>query len=186
MESIMESIRKNPSIYLIEGILLIILGTIAIVLPITSTIALTLILGWVLIIGGIYRFFRSIKLKSSLNHFWLSLSSGIVATIVGILLLGNIVKGIYLLTILLAIYFLVDGISSIFHAMTSRENHNWSWLLLSGIVTLILSVLILSGLPYTAVWILGLLLGINLILTGFAITYAAANATTPIRKYSNI
>lgn len=180
MESVMTSIRKNPGLYMTEGILLIILGVIAFIMPIITTITLGYILGAVLVVGGIFRFFRAIKLKHELKHFWLSLLSAIVAAIIGVLFLTNILAGIYLLTIGLAVYFFVDGMALITQSMYAHTDVNWGWLLFSGMITIILSVLIISNLPYSAAWIPGLLLALNLIITGISLTYIAANANAPM------
>jgi len=171
----MDIMQKNSNLFLIEGILLIILGTFAISLPQFTTLGAGLVIGFVLLIGGFYKFFRTMKLKNEVKYFWLSLASGIIAALAGIYLLSNPIKGIYLMTVLLAVYFLVDGAASVVMALQSKDNKYWNMLLLSGIITFILAVLIISGLPYSAMWALGLLVGINLITYGFSITLAAAS-----------
>jgi uncharacterized membrane protein HdeD (DUF308 family) len=171
----MDTVQRNSNLFLIEGILLIILGTFAISLPQFTTLGAGLVVGFVLVIGGMFKFFRTIKLRKEVNHFWLSMIAGLISAFAGMYLLSNPIKGIYLMTILLAIYFLVDGASSVIMAMNNRGNRYWNMLLLSGIITFVLAVLIISGLPYSAMWALGLLVGINLITYGFAITLAAAS-----------
>jgi len=178
----MDTIQRNSNIYLIEGILLIILGTFAISLPQFTTLSAGLVIGFVLLIGGLYKFFRTFKLKNETKHFWLAMTSGIIAALAGLYLLANPIKGIYFMTILLAIYFLVDGAASVIMALQSKGNKYWNMLLLSGIITFILAVLIISGLPYSAMWALGLLVGINLITYGFSITMAAASTSEIVHK----
>jgi uncharacterized membrane protein HdeD (DUF308 family) len=178
----MDTMQRNPNIYLIEGILLIILGTFAISLPQFTTIAAGSVIGFVLLIGGLFKFFRTLKFKNEIRNFGLSMASGIIASLAGLYILANPIKGIYLLTILLAIYFLVDGTASVVMALQSKNNKYWNLLLLSGIITFILAVLIISGLPYSALWALGLLVGINLITYGFSITMAAASISEVSHK----
>jgi len=172
----MNTMHTNSNIYLIEGILLIILGTFAISLPQFTSLGAGIVLGFVLFIGGLYKFLRTIKLKEYIHHYILSMASGLIAGISGLYLLVNPIKGIYLMTILLACYFLVDGAASVVMALQSRDNKYWNILLLSGIISFVLAVLIISGLPYSALWTLGLLVGINLITYGISITYAAASS----------
>lgn len=171
----MEAIEKNPSLFIVEGILLIVLGTLAIVLPQLTTIGIGLIVGWVLLVGGFYRFFRSLKLRNELKHLWLALLSSVIAIMAGIYVLSSPVKGIFIMTLLLAVFFLIDGIYSILISLTSKSGEYWSYLLLSGIIAIVLSVLILSGLPYTARWAIGLLIGINMLSYGFAIALNAGS-----------
>ena len=172
----MEVLQKNPGLFMIEGILLVILGTLAIALPQLTTLSVTLIVGTILLIGGIYRFFRTLMHKKEVKYFWLSLASGIIAALSGIYLLINPLAGILVMTILIGLFFLVDGISSVTLSLMSRStNKYWSVILLSGIISFILAALILSGLPYTAIWTIGLLVGINMITYGFSIALAAAN-----------
>lgn len=171
----MNAIQKNSGLFLIEGILLIILGTFAISLPQFTTLGAELSIGFILVIGGLFKFFRTIKLKQEIEHFWLSLVASLIASFAGLYLIINPIKGIYLMTIFLALYFLIDGASSVIMALNSKDNKYWNMLLLSGLITFVLAVLIISGLPYTAIWTLGLLVGINLIAYGIAITLASAS-----------
>jgi len=178
MESIMDSIRKNPAFYIAEGLLLVLLGIISIVMPIVSTLAIEIILGGVLIISGIYRIYRSIRFIKEYKHFWLSLFSGIVALVAGILLLQNLLAGMIAIVIMLALYFLVDGIASIIQSTASRAHRYWGLLLSSGIISIVLAIVILATLPVSATWLPGLLLGINLIIGGFTLFYSAISYKT--------
>lgn len=171
----MDTLQKNSNLFLIEGILLIILGTFAISLPQFTTLGAGVVIGYVLLIGGVYKFFRTLKLKEEINHYRLSMASGILSALGGLYILANPIKGIYLMTIILAIYFLIDGAASIVMALQSKRSKYWNIVLISGIIAIVLSVLIISGLPYSAIWTLGLLVGINLITYGLSITMAAAS-----------
>lgn len=180
----MNAILKKPTLFMIEGIMLIILGTLSIALPQISTLSIGLVVGTALLIGGVFRFFRSIFMHKEMQHSLLSIVASILAVITGLYLLANLAVGILFLTFIVGLYFLVDGIFQISIAMLIRQSNNfWSSLLFSGIISLILASLVLVGLPKTAFWALGLLVGINLLTYGFAITFAAANAENYLHRH---
>lgn len=173
----MESIRRNPALFMIEGILFIFLGTLAIAVPQLTTISIALIVGFVFVLGGIYRFFRTIIHRKEVRYFWLSLVTAILAVLIGAYLLANPIVSIFIMTLLLAAFFLLDGISSIvFSFMLRKENRYWGMMFFSGILTFILAALIISGLPSSAAWTIGLLVGIYLIVNGISLTVLAASA----------
>lgn len=151
--------------FLIEGILLVLLGILALALPVITTFSLTVLIGSLLIVGGVaqgYRAIRSWKTEGSL----LSLINAIITAVLGLLILIYPVVGALSLTFLLVLWFFVEGILKIFIALRWRHMKNWGWLLLSGCISILLAVIILSGWPGTAAWVMGLLLGINLIFSG--------------------
>lgn len=175
-------LKKYYSFFVFEGILLVILGSLAIIIPQLATFGANYLLGLVLFTGGVYKLFSSIKMKNELEHFGTALLSGIIATGVGIYLILYPLKGILLLTLALGLYFAVDGLSAMVFATKMRKsNRNWHFLLLSGIVSVILSALVLGGFPYTASWALGVILGVNLITYGIAVMMIASTAYETIK-----
>jgi uncharacterized membrane protein HdeD (DUF308 family) len=97
--------------------------------------------------------------------FWWSLVSAIIGIAAGVLLLARPLTGSLSLTLLLTAFFIVEGVASIMYAIEHRNqlSGRWGWMLISGIVDLILAGIIIAGLPGTAFWALGLLVGINLL-----------------------
>ena len=81
--------------------------------------------------------------------------------------------GLLALTLLLLVYFMVEGISKVIFSLTIRPFPNWGWVLVSGIVGILLSLYLLASFPVTAIWLLGVLLGIQLICEGAALGYLA-------------
>ena len=100
----------------------------------------------------------------------------------GLVLLAWPVSGAVSLTLLLIAFFVIEGIVSILYALEHRRqlSGRWGWMLVSGLVDLFLAVIIFGGLPGTATWALGLLVGINMIFGGAALVAMALHARTAI------
>ncbi len=176
----MDFLQQNRTILIIESILLIILGAIAIALPFYATISVTLIVAWVLLLSGLVQLIKSImSFKESGGA--ISLIGAIIYTVVGALMVIYPMTGILTLTILLGVFFLVEGFAKIAFSFELRPARNWGWLLFSGIIALIMGGIILGGWPQTSLWVLGLLVGINLIFFGFALLALVSNV--PKKSY---
>jgi uncharacterized membrane protein HdeD (DUF308 family) len=113
--------------------------------------------------------------------FWWSLLSAIIAIIAGILLLLWPITGMVSVTLVLIAFFVIEGIATIMYAIEHRNQitGRWGWMLTSGIIDLILAGIILAGLPGTAEWALGLLVGINMLFGGVAMIGMAVAARHP-------
>jgi len=164
MNAISENVSWGWLLFL--GILLIVVGIAAIVLPFAATLAVEILLGWVLVIGGILQIIHSFWARR-VGGFFLGLVAGILYLIVGFLLLLYPLQGILTLTLLLVILFLIEGICRIISSFQVRPTRNWGWVLVSGIAALIIAFLIWIGWPVSATWAIGLLVGINLIFGGW-------------------
>jgi uncharacterized membrane protein HdeD (DUF308 family) len=110
--------------------------------------------------------------------FWWSLLSAVLGIVVGVWLLVSPVAGAVSLTFLLIVFFLIEGVASIMFALDHKREltGQWGWMLASGIVDLVLSAMIFAGLPSTAAWAIGLLVGINLLFGGTALIAMALRA----------
>jgi len=163
------AIREHWVLFLIEGIVLLVLGIAAILVPIVATIAFTILIGWLFLISGAVGLFTTFWMRHA-PGFWWSLLSAVIAIAAGIVLLIWPISGSLSLTLLLTAFFIVEGVASIMYAIEHRRqlSGRWGWMLVSGIVDLILAGIIIAGLPGTALWALGLLVGINLIFGGVA------------------
>jgi uncharacterized membrane protein HdeD (DUF308 family) len=109
-------------------------------------------------------------------HFWLQLVSVVLFILVGSLFLRNPGEGLLTLTLLLIVFFMVEGISKVIFALTIRPFPNWGWVLGSGIVGILLAFYLWASIPVSAVWVLGVLLGIELICEGAALGHLAWQA----------
>lgn len=175
----MDSTQHQRRHYVLEGIILIILGLLAIWLPVFTTFSLTLLIGSILLIGGaiqLFRTFRGIKTAS----FWVSLINCLLAIIVGILLLFYPMHGRMFLTLLLGIFFLFQGVTQIAMGIHIKPiSRNWGLLVVSGIVSIILSILIWSKWPSISSWFIGLLVGINLLFFGISLLFFSRKIQQP-------
>jgi uncharacterized membrane protein HdeD (DUF308 family) len=97
----------------------------------------------------------------------------VLSVIVGVLLIRHRAEGMLALTLLLLVYFMVEGISKVIFALTIRPFPNWGWVLASGVVGILVALYLWASLPATAIWLLGVLLGIQLICEGAALGYLA-------------
>lgn len=151
-----------------QGILLIVLGALAIAFPLFGTIVVEQLFAALLLIAGGYALAASLGRKGSsiaarvVSGLW-----AVLTLVTGLLLLFKIGAGILTLTILLAAYFAAQGIVTVIAAFRFSGTGTMWLMLLSGIVSLVLAWMIFSGFPGSATWLLGLLFGINLIFTGF-------------------
>ncbi|HYY37286.1 MAG TPA: HdeD family acid-resistance protein [Xanthobacteraceae bacterium] len=172
-----QSIREHWVLFLIEGIVLVVLGVLAIIIPPIATIAVTIFLGWLFLISGIVGLVTTFWARHA-PGFWWSLLSAVVAIAAGIVLLGWPVPGAVSLTLLLIVFFIIEGVLSIMYALEHKKelSGRWGWMLISGIIDLILAAIIWGGLPGTAAWALGLLVGINMLFGGSAMIAMALHA----------
>ena len=172
-----QSIREHWVLFLIEGIVLVVLGLLAIIIPPIATIAVTIFLGWLFLISGIVGSVTTFWARHA-TGFWWSLLSAALAIAAGIVLLAWPVSGAVSLTLLLIVFFTIEGVVTIMYALEHKKDLSgrWVWMLTSGIIDLILAAIILAGLPGTAAWALGLLVGINMLFGGTALIAMAMHA----------
>ena len=161
------TVREHWKAFMIEGILLVVLGLAAIILPPLASLAVTIILGWMFLISGIAGLALTMWARG-LPGFWWSLLSAVLAIGAGIILLIQPVQGALTLTIVVGAYFLAEGVATIMYALEHRRelSERWSWLLIAGVVDVVISGIIIAGLPGSALWAVGLLVGINLLFGG--------------------
>ena len=174
-------IHAHWKVFLVQGIVMMALGVLAIALPEISTIAIEIIIGWLLFIGGIFRAVMLLRAKRIPGFGW-SLATAIVAVVLGAVLVFRPLEGVLTLTMVLAVFFVVEGIAAIILSVEFRRRlHNWGWILLDGVVSLVLAFLIVWGWPGTAAWAIGLLVGINMLFFGLSLlmTALAARLMTP-------
>ena len=178
--AIAQSIREHWVLFLIEGIVLVVLGILAILVPPVATITFTFFIGWLFLIMGIMGLITTFWARHA-PGFWWSLLSAVLAIAAGIVLLINPFSGAFTLTLLLIVFFIIEGVLSIMYALEHKKelSGRWGWMLASGIIDLILAAIILIGLPGTAAWALGLLVGINMLFGGSALIAMALHARTP-------
>jgi uncharacterized membrane protein HdeD (DUF308 family) len=167
-------IRAHWRAFLVEGIVLLLLGLAAIALPLFAGLAIAILVGWLILIGGIVGLVTTFLARGA-PGFWWSLLSAVLWIAAGIALLAAPIAGLVYLTFLLVVWFAFEGVSMIMYALAHRRSATarWAWVLATGIIDLVLAVVLLAGLPGTAAWAIGLLVGINLLAVGVSLTAMA-------------
>jgi uncharacterized membrane protein HdeD (DUF308 family) len=177
-----KSLHAHWRLFLIEGVILFGLGLVAIVLPLIATVAIALIIGWLLLMSGVVGLIATFRMRQA-PGFWWSLLSAVLGIAAGVVLLAWPLGGALSLTLILSVFFVIEGVASILYALEHKRelSGRWGWMLISGVVDLILASIIFLGLPGTAAWAIGLLVGINMVFGGSAIVSMAllARATGP-------
>ena len=172
-----QAVREHWKLFLIEGIILVILGILAILVPPLATIAVTILIGWLFLISGVAGLITTFGARHA-PGFWWSLLSALLGIAAGLVLLVWPLSGAISLTLLLIVFFIIEGVLSIMYAVEHKREltGQWGWMLVSGIIDLILAAMIWGGLPSTAAWALGLLVGINMLFGGSAMIAMAMHA----------
>lgn len=161
------AVRSHWKAFLIEGIILVVLGLAAIILPPLASLAVTILLGWMFLISGVAGLALTFWARG-MPGFWWSLLSAALAIGAGLILLVQPVQGALTLTIVVGAYFLAEGVATIMYALEHRRelSERWSWLLIAGLVDVLISGIIITGWPGSGLWAVGLLVGINLVFGG--------------------
>ena len=170
-------VHEHWKAFLFEGILLVLLGMAAVIVPSLASFAITIFLGWLFLIGGIGGLMMTFW-APRIPGFWWSLLSAALALLVGILLVIQPVRGMLTLTIVVGAYFLAEGVTSIMYALEHRRelSRRWGWMLTAGLMDIIVAGIIVAGLPGSALWAIGLLVGINMLFGGASLIAMALAA----------
>jgi uncharacterized membrane protein HdeD (DUF308 family) len=175
------TVHAHRRFFLIEGIVLLALGFVAIVVPPLATVAVTILIGWLVLASGILGLIMTLRARGAPGFAW-SLVSAVIGIVAGIVLLAWPLSGALSLTLILTAFLALEGIASILYALEHRREltPRWGFMLVSGIVDLFLAGMIFAGLPATAAWAIGLLVGINLVFGGIALIAMALRAGTAV------
>jgi len=173
-------------LFLTQGVIMTILGILAAVWPGISTIGVDVYVGWLFLISGIVGLFTMFLAQDAQAFLWMLLTAAL-ALFVGIILLWHPTEGAVSLTAVLTAFFIVEGIFQVAASLSYRAvfPSQWGWMLASGIGDLILAGLIIAGWPGTASWALGLIVGVNLITSGVAITLVSLAGRSLVRTVAN-
>jgi uncharacterized membrane protein HdeD (DUF308 family) len=126
-----------------------------------TTLVSVVLFGWFLLLGGVLSVVHAF-LQRRWGGFFLELFAGILYAVFGLMVVGNPAASAFALTLLIAVFLMIGGIFRIITALTVRFHH-WIWVLLNGVVSLLLGLIIWSQLPLSALWVIGLFIGIDMI-----------------------
>lgn len=161
----LESLRREWYWFLLLGILLIIGGTLAIGYAAFFTLTAVTFFGILLVVGGFAQVVSSFW-AGRWSGFLLSLLAGILYVVIGGMMVARPYASAEALTLLIGSFFLVGGIFRVVAAMTLRLHH-WGWILLNGVVTALLGLLLISDLPVSGLFFIGMFLGIDMLFNGW-------------------
>lgn len=171
-----DAIRKQVSDatgwFLAIGVLLVLLGMAAIAMPLFSTIAATIWIGWALLASGALMLLHALFAWRWPSSLW-SILVALLYLSAGSYILYAPLTGALSLTFVMAALFIAEGFFEIIQAFRMRSVGGWGWVLFSGVAAVAAGVLIAMQLPGSAAWVLGLLFGVNLLSTGLSFIFVA-------------
>jgi uncharacterized membrane protein HdeD (DUF308 family) len=170
------TIHDHWKLFLAQGIVMMVLGLLAVAEPNVATVAVGIFVGWLFFVGGIFRALSVWQSRRMPGFPW-SMLTAALAIVLGLILILRPLAGVLTLTMVLVAFFIVEGVTSIIGAIQHRQHlRSWVWVLFSGIVDLLLAYLIWAGWPSSADWAIGLLVGINMIFLGLSLVMTALAA----------
>jgi uncharacterized membrane protein HdeD (DUF308 family) len=171
------ALRENWKLFLGEGIVLVLLGFAAVALPPLASLAITLLIGWIFLLSGIVGLYTTFAMRGAPGFVW-SLVSALIGIAAGIVLLIWPASGVVSLTLVLVAFFAIEGVASILFALDHKREWSgrWGLMLVSGVLDLVIAGIVFVGLPGTAAWAIGLLVGINMVMGGAALIAMALHA----------
>jgi uncharacterized membrane protein HdeD (DUF308 family) len=176
----LEGLRKNWFWLLVLGIVLVVVGLMAIGSSFIATLTTVLVLGILFLVGGVVEIVTAFW-AHCWRGFWLQLLAGILYAVLGFLFVQHPLATAAGFTLVLAAAFMVGGLFRIISALVDHF-HGWGWVLLNGVVTLVLGILIWRQWPDSALYVIGLFVGIDMVFAGWSwIMMALAVRTVPTR-----
>jgi uncharacterized membrane protein HdeD (DUF308 family) len=160
-------LRRSWGWFLVLGILEIILGTVAVGASFFATLVTVVFFGWLLLAGGILSAGHAFWRKHW-KGFFFELATGILYVVAGLMMVGNPLAAAATLTLLIAMFLLMQGIFRIIVALSGHLEH-WGWVMLNGLITAGLGIMIWRQWPSSALWVIGLFIGIEMILYGWSL-----------------
>jgi uncharacterized membrane protein HdeD (DUF308 family) len=167
LRSPLAAAKKITGWYIAAAVLFVVLGIFAIIEPEVAGLGVTLLVGWLLVIGAVFHFIAAFK-GGGAKQVIFQVLVGIVYAIGGFYFLTHTIMGPATLTLLLAAILLVEGVIEVIAYFRMRSEGASGWLLLNGIITLALGALIWLHWPSSTVWAIGTLVGVNLLMTGIS------------------
>jgi uncharacterized membrane protein HdeD (DUF308 family) len=162
-----EAVKKGGGRLVIFGILMLVFGLLSVAAPLLTGMSISMLVGIIMLMAGMTRMIWAFK-APSIGKGILCFLLGGLTFVAGGLMLARPLFAVMSLTILLVAYFMVDGLSEILSAFEARPARGWGWMLLGGVVSLLLGLMIWRQFPLSGAWAIGVLVGVHLILAGWA------------------
>jgi uncharacterized membrane protein HdeD (DUF308 family) len=171
----MDEAKKNAGLLIFLGVSTVILGVVAIASPLITGVAVTVFVGFLLLASGVAQIVHALKSRQWGTGFWGTVI-GMLGVAAGLLMIFRPIVGLVTMTMLLAIYFLVDGISEIIAAFKIKPDRGWGWVLFNGVIAVLLGLMIWRQWPISGAWAIGLLVGIHILMTGWSMIILGGGA----------
>jgi len=184
--AVSKALRAHWRLFMTQGVIMVILGTVAIVWPVIATIAVDIYVGWLFLISGVVGLVALFAAEDAPAFLWTLLTAAL-SLIVGVLLLWKPAEGAVSLTMVLTAFFIAEGIFQIAASISYRDMipDAWGWMLASGIADLILAALIIVGWSHTVGWALGFIVGVNLLTSGLAMIMIAVTGRRVVKTLAS-
>ena len=189
MSTLDGELKRVSGISLVLSVLLIIFGVVAIALPLASSIGIAIVVGWLVIFAGIAQVVHAFQSKG-IGHIVWKLAVAVFYLAAGAYLLAFPALGVAGLTLVLGIFLFAEGVADVIAYFSTRKSGASAWMLLDGIITLVLGFMIWNRWPVSALWVIGTLVGISMVMTGttrlmmaLAVRKLASHASeSPLRR----
>ena len=171
----LDEAKKNSGFLIFLGILTVVFGVFAVGTPFITGVAVTLFVGVMLAVSGVAQIVHALKSKQWGTGFWGTVI-GLLGLLAGLLMIFRPLVGLVAMTMLLAVYFLVDGVCEIIAAFRIKPDQGWGWVFFNGVVAVVLGLMIWRQWPVSGAWAIGLLVGIHILLTGWSMIILGTGA----------
>jgi uncharacterized membrane protein HdeD (DUF308 family) len=158
-------VRRASTLSILWGVLLIVLGVLAVGSPMIAAVAVNVVISWLIVLAGVVHLAVAFHRRELGSMIWRSLV-GLAYVFFGVYLIAHPVIGVASLTLVLGSLFLIEGIFDIVLYFQARAIHGSSWMLIDGIITLLLGLMIYAQWPSSSAWAIGTLVGVSMIISG--------------------
>jgi uncharacterized membrane protein HdeD (DUF308 family) len=179
-ESIGSGVKKGGGLFVVLGILTLVLGFVSMGAPLMTGLAVTILIGSVLIVNGLMQAFHGFKVHGA-GPKTLAILIGVLTVVAGGVILSRPVFALATLTLIVAIFFVIEGVFTMLMAFQLKPEKGWGWLLFNSIVSIVLGIMIWRQWPVSGVWAIGILVGVRIFMSGFGMIFVGS-ATRQIGK----
>jgi uncharacterized membrane protein HdeD (DUF308 family) len=169
-----EALRAHWKLFLFQGVVMVILGVLAVAAPAYASLAVDIYVGWLFLLSGLVGIVAMFYAGNVSSFLWTCVTA-LLSIAVGVMLLWRPAEGAISLTMVLTAFLILEGLFQSIASFSYRDliPSSWGWMLASGLSDLLLAGIIIWAWPDSAAWTLGLIVGVNLITSGAAVAMMA-------------
>lgn len=180
-DAVRGAVKRHALFYLIQASLMVVAGIVALVFPLIASQIITLVLGWLLVASGVIQVISLVSARHT-PDLWLQVISAVLALLIGFLILRFPSQTLVTFSLLIVVFFMIDGLARIVWSLTIRPLAGWYWVLLAGTLSIVLSIVLVLNIETAAPWLLSLLVGLHLLGIGTAIGFVAWTVRTLAKR----